>query len=193
MKYLGFELFRHRSNSPKATARSKTATFHTPRSGRRHRLSKKLDDRKFNQTAVDVLYRFSNSEQFYVGAKYNTVSGTQVFGQGSHNHYRGCSIRQGTRQDVSINRMSYGAGWFITPNILVKGEYVTQEYKDYPTGDILRRRQVQWVRNPGFNSFLGVVHFTCQGVLLMGARLRIFRPTRKHRMSTDFTGILALT
>jgi|GEM_PF-2864553 len=26
---------------------------------------------------------------------------------------------------------------FITLNILVKGEYVTQKYKDYPTADIL--------------------------------------------------------
>jgi hypothetical protein len=135
VKYLGFELFGTfefaKGNSPVENGDIQ----YTPAAGDAT-VFQKLDDRKFNQTAVDVLYRFGNSEQFYVGAKYNTVSGTQVFGQGTTTTTAG-GIRQGTRQDVSINRMSYGAGWFITPNILVKGEYVTQEYKDYPTGDIL--------------------------------------------------------
>ena len=29
-----------------------------------------------------------------------------------------------------------GAGWFITENILMKGEIVNQKYEDFPTSDI---------------------------------------------------------
>ncbi len=92
----------------------------------------KLNDRKFMQYAIDVLYRFGGREQFYVGAKYNTASGKQVFGQSTTTTTLG-GINQGARVAVSIDRTAFGAGWFITPNILVKGEYVVQAYNDYPT------------------------------------------------------------
>ena len=97
----------------------------------------KLKDRQFNQFAVDLLYRFGTREQFYAGAKYNKVKGTQVFGQSTATSTAG-GIKQGTRADVSIDRVSLGGGWFVTRNILVKGEYVMQKYKDFPTGDILQ-------------------------------------------------------
>lgn len=93
-------------------------------------------DRKFTQFAVDVLYRFGAREQFYVGAKYNTVKGEQVFGQAT-NPTAPAGINQGTRADVSVDRAAVAAGWFVTKNILVKGEYVTQKYNDFPTGNIL--------------------------------------------------------
>lgn len=96
----------------------------------------KLNDRKFTQLAVDALYRFGAREQFYVGVKYNTVDGTQVFGQGTNTAAAG-GINQGTRTDVSISRIAGAAGWFVTRNILVKGEYVSQKYSDFPTGNIL--------------------------------------------------------
>jgi hypothetical protein len=38
---------------------------------------------------------------------------------------------------VSVDRTAFGGGWFITKNILVKGEYVIQKYKDFPTGNLL--------------------------------------------------------
>ena len=37
----------------------------------------------------------------------------------------------GTRYDITIDRSSFGAGWFITRNILLKGEYVTQNYDGF--------------------------------------------------------------
>ncbi len=94
------------------------------------------DDRKFTQLAVDALYRFGTREQFYAGLRYNTLDGEQVFGQSTNPALAG-GISQGTRKDVSVNRTAFGAGWFITKNILVKGEYVVQKYKDFPTGNIL--------------------------------------------------------
>lgn len=98
----------------------------------------KLKDRQFVQLAADVLYRFGKRDQFYTGAKYNNVTGTQVFGQSTVTTTPG-TINQGNRVDVSIDRISFGAGWFITPNILVKGEYVTQDYNDFPVGSVLQR------------------------------------------------------
>lgn len=95
------------------------------------------ETREWNQYAGDVLYRFLPREQLYVGGRYNTASGRL----------------QGMTEDVSVDRMALAAGWFITPNILVKGEYVNQEYNDFPALDI---------RNGGkFNGMIieGVVAF----------------------------------
>jgi hypothetical protein len=93
----------------------------------------KLDNRKFTQIEADLVYRFGKTEKYYVGAKYNKVSGTAVFGQST----TATNINQGVRQDISIDRTSFGGGWFITRNVLVKAEYVTQKYNDYPTENIL--------------------------------------------------------
>ena len=32
--------------------------------------------------------------------------------------------------------MQIGGGWFVTPNVLAKLEYVNQKYSDFPTTDI---------------------------------------------------------
>ena len=56
-------------------------------------------------------------------------------------------------EEVSIDRKALSAGWFMTPNILVKGEYVQQNYNDFPSADI---------RNGGtFDGFVveGVIAF----------------------------------
>ena len=34
--------------------------------------------------------------------------------------------------EVGANRWQLGAGWFITPGLLAKAEYVDQEYVGYP-------------------------------------------------------------
>lgn len=64
----------------------------------------------FTQYAVDALYRFGKEEQFHVGGRYNAVSNDQ---------------------EQSVSRIQAGAGWFITENILLKGEYVNQEYSGF--------------------------------------------------------------
>ena len=91
----------------------------------------KLEKRQFNQYAIDGLYRFAN-DKMYVGAKYNIVDGDLAFGQSTTQP----NLSQGTREDVKIQRTSFAAGWFVTRNILLKGEYVTQKYMDFPTTDI---------------------------------------------------------
>ncbi|HBK88782.1 MAG: hypothetical protein U0289_01450 [Cyclobacteriaceae bacterium] len=92
-----------------------------------------LPNRSWQQIEADVVYRFGKNERYYIGAKYNKVSGTAVFGTSTS----ATNINQGTRQDVSVERTSFGAGWFITRNVLFKAEYVNQKYNDYPTDNIL--------------------------------------------------------
>ena len=98
----------------------------------------KLKDRQFNQFTCDALYRFGTRDQFYVGARYNQVKGTQVFGQTTNTAAAG-GINQGTRADVMVDRTSVAAGWFVMRNILIKGESVVQKYHDYPTTEILNK------------------------------------------------------
>ena len=56
-------------------------------------------------------------------------------------------------QDVKVSRQQFSAGWFITPTIMLKGEYVNQKHDDFPTWDIRH--------NGKFNGFVveGVVAF----------------------------------
>lgn len=85
--------------------------------------SNETDKRTFNQISVDALYRFGAMENFYIGGRYNTVSGRL----------------QGFAEDVQVDRIQIAAGWFVTKNILTKVEYVNQEYKDFPTNNILHQ------------------------------------------------------
>ena len=68
----------------------------------------------YTQLAGELLYRFGKEENFYVGGRYNTVSGKDTENSSTK----------------SISRLNIGGGWFLTKNVLVKVEYVNQEYKD---------------------------------------------------------------
>ncbi|EPR74346.1 hypothetical protein ADIWIN_0688 [Winogradskyella psychrotolerans RS-3] len=82
------------------------------------------DRRNADQYAGEVIYRFGQTENVYLGARYNTVSAELASGD-----------------DVSVDRFQLGAGWFLTQNVLMKAEYVVQKYKDYPTGNLLEDGQ----------------------------------------------------
>jgi len=66
----------------------------------------------FTQTAAELLYRFGADENFYIGGRYNNVTGN----------------RADAAPELSIDRINIGAGWFLTKNILTKVEYVTSSY-----------------------------------------------------------------
>ena len=94
--------------------------------------------RTVHQNVYEGLYRFAKNEQFYLGGRYNTVTG-QLISKSS--------------ADASVTRYQLGGGWFVTPNVLAKLEYVNQKYNDFPLADI---------RNGGqFKGFMiqGVVGF----------------------------------
>ena len=79
-------------------------------------------ERQAIQYAADLIYRFpAHTENFWIGVRYNTVK----------------SRVQGYTQDITINREVASAGWFLTRNIMLKAEYVHQEYLDYPDTNIL--------------------------------------------------------
>lgn len=79
-------------------------------------------ERQAIQYAADLIYRFpAHTENFWIGVRYNTVK----------------SGLQGYTQDVTINRDVASAGWFLTRNIMLKAEYVHQEYLHYPDTNIL--------------------------------------------------------
>lgn len=66
----------------------------------------------FTQIAGELLYRFGDRSQYYVGGRYNTVTGEMTDG--------------GPAMDAS--RTNFGGGWFMTNNMMMKIEYVTQSY-----------------------------------------------------------------
>lgn len=77
------------------------------------------DTRTFTQIGAELLYRFGNSENFYFGGRYNSVSGDTAAGE-----------------SVDISRVNIGGGWFLTDNVLTKVEYVTQSYSGFNRGSL---------------------------------------------------------
>ena len=101
------------------------------------RAAGEADNRTWRQNVGEVVYRFLPDQRLFVAARYNTVKGQLTVGT----------------PDVKVNRSQIGGGWFLTPNVLTKVEYVNQKYLDFPTSDI---------RNGGqFKGFMveGVVAF----------------------------------
>jgi len=78
------------------------------------------DRRSWNQYAAELIYRFGNNENLYLGGRYNAVNGKLVTGE-----------------KVDIKRYNLGGGWFMTKNILTKVEYVNQKYDGYAPTNIL--------------------------------------------------------
>lgn len=76
--------------------------------------------RTYNHYAADVIYRFGANEDLYIGGRYSYIDGEQAPGQ-----------------DISVDRLQLGAGWFMTKNILAKLEYVNQSYSDFDAASIL--------------------------------------------------------
>jgi hypothetical protein len=77
-------------------------------------------ERLWKQYAVDTVYRFLADESLFVGVRYNKATGTLA----------------GIAGDVGAERWQVGGGWFITPHVLAKAEYVNQKYFGYPPTSI---------------------------------------------------------
>ena len=89
------------------------------------------EDRATTQYAAEGIYRFGNNENLFVGLRYNIVNSEVLI---NHNVLVGGTPDWNT-DDVKVDRFAAGAGWFLTKNILVKGEYVNQKYSDFPNMD----------------------------------------------------------
>jgi hypothetical protein len=77
-------------------------------------------DREVKQSMAELVYRFLPGEKLFVGARWNSVTGNLG----------------GGNTDAEVTRTNFGGGWFITPSLLLKAEYVNQEYKGFVTTDI---------------------------------------------------------
>lgn len=86
------------------------------------------EDRSATQLAGELVYRFGEKENFFLGARYNTVDSEDFSGV-----------------DVNIDRFQLGAGLFLTKNILAKIEYVNQQYDGYAPTSILHEGQFKGV------------------------------------------------
>ncbi len=85
------------------------------------------DKRQITQMSVEGVYRFAKNEQVFIGGRYNTVTGALD-----------ARVRNAQNQplDLTVNRYELTAGWFATKNLLLKGAYINQDYKDFPRADI---------------------------------------------------------
>ncbi len=77
------------------------------------------DKRELTQYAVEGVYRMFD-ESLYLAARYNTVDAELL--------YAGPALVA----DVNIDRTQIGFGWFITPTIEMKAEWVQQNFNDFP-------------------------------------------------------------
>jgi hypothetical protein len=67
---------------------------------------------EYTQLGAELIYRFGAEEDFFIGGRYNNVTGNDTE----------------DAEDKVIDRINAGAGWFMTKNILAKAEYVMQTY-----------------------------------------------------------------
>jgi hypothetical protein len=100
------------------------------------RTATETSDRKWTQLAGEALYRFA-WDDLYLAARYNTVKGRFA----------------GFTNDVTVNRTEVGGGWFLTPTIMMKTEYVRQEHKDYPVTNVLNGGKFEGMMLEGVVSF----------------------------------------
>lgn len=74
------------------------------------------NERSVNQVGGEILYRFLENEKLYVGLKYNQISG---------------ELGAGLGDTETIDRIEVAAGWYPIKNLLLKAEYLQQQYKDF--------------------------------------------------------------
>ena len=76
--------------------------------------------RRWTQISGEVTYRFGSAENIYAVARY-----TKAYGPES-----------GSLNDLTINRVQIGGGWFLSRNVLAKVEYVNQTYDGFDSSSI---------------------------------------------------------
>ncbi|MER3318263.1 MAG: hypothetical protein RIB79_08220 [Allomuricauda sp.] len=86
------------------------------------------DNRTATQLAGELIYRFGNDENFYLGTRYNTVTSDDPSGS-----------------EITIDRFQLGGGVFLTKNILAKIEYVNQQYDGFDTTSIFSEGEFKGV------------------------------------------------
>jgi len=73
--------------------------------------------RKVQQQVYEGLYRLGSNEQYYAGARFINFKGNLTPGS--------------TTLQQEVQRYELGGGWFVTKNLLTKGEWVNQNYSGF--------------------------------------------------------------
>jgi hypothetical protein len=76
-------------------------------------ITTKAVDYDFVQSAIEAIYRMGRQEQWFVGARYNTVANKE------------------TSPQMQVSRLQLAGGWFMTKNVAMKLEYVDQKYQNF--------------------------------------------------------------
>jgi hypothetical protein len=97
--------------------------------------------RTWTQNSGEVIYRLWD-DRMYVGGRVNTAEGKLL--NTATVTYTG---------DVGLQRNSLAAGWYVTPVLLLKGEYMKQDYFRFPARDIRSGGKIQGFTIEGVVSF----------------------------------------
>lgn len=93
-------------------------------------ISGEAQERTWTQIHGELVYRFGKTENYYVGARYNAANGELPnFNPNAD------------PTEVSVSRFALAAGWYFTDNMLVKAEYVSQNYDGYGENSVLNNGQ----------------------------------------------------
>ena len=101
----------------------------------RGKAAAEADRREVRQLAGDVVYRLLN-DRLYVGGRYNRVDGD--FSK---------------QTELTVTRKAVSAGWFLTPNLLTKAEWVRQDYDGFSATDIRNGARFQGLLIEGVIAF----------------------------------------
>ena len=123
VKYHGLEWF---STAEIANGRSRTEA---------------TGERNSSQIATDLVYRFGEDENFWVGARYNVMACQQYLAAdlpavAATSTLPAFDAVSKGMYTVGIDRLSFSAGWFITKNVMAKVEYTNQNYSGFFYNDI---------------------------------------------------------
>jgi hypothetical protein len=101
------------------------------------RAANEAETRTWSHYMGEALFRLGAEEDFYLGGRYGTASGPLTVGG----------------PEVGADRFQLGGGWFVTPNILMKAEYVNQQYNDFLPTDIRNGGKFSGIMFEGVISF----------------------------------------
>ena len=95
----------------------------------------------WNYYAGDVVYKITPA--LYAAARYSGATTEK---------------QAGRETDGKVSRIQVGGGLWLTKNMLMKLEYVTQKYSGFRQGDMVNNNIQAW-RDPEFNGFVAEVSF----------------------------------
>ena len=100
------------------------------------------EKRASSQILVEGVFRFLKNEQAFIGARFvkatvepSGLKYKDIAGKTYDPIANPLDDDKTGQAKVNVDRLAVSAGWFPTKNLLLKGEYMIQNYKDFPTAD----------------------------------------------------------